>query len=152
MIEVRVSAEDLDPLAEMAQLMALRQASIGALATFCGLMRDHNDGLRVDSMQLEHYPGMTEKSLRWIAEEASRRWPLLLVRIVHRFGLLRPADPIVFVAVGSAQRRAAFAACEFIMDHLKTAAPFWKKEESAGASRWVEARSEDLEAVRRWQE
>lgn len=123
---------------------------IGALVTFVGLMRDLNDGADVVQMTLEHYPGMTEKVLQQLAAEAEARWELAGVRIVHRVGTLKPTDPIVFVGVVSAHRDAAFRACEFLIDALKTRAPFWKKELTANGERWVEERAMDLMAAQRW--
>ena len=124
--------------------------AIGALVTFVGLMRDMNDGDSVATMTLEHYPGMTEKALESIVREARQRWDLLGVRVVHRVGELKPLDPIVAVAVASAHRREAFRACEFLIDYLKTRAPFWKKERTPEGERWVDARHSDTEAERRW--
>ena len=117
---------------------------VGAIASFVGLVRDV-------PMTLEHYPGMTEKALAKIAEEASARWKVLDCTVIHRYGALQPGDQIVLVAVASAHRGDAFAACEFIMDYLKTQAPFWKKEQRAGAESWVEARASDDQAAERWQ-
>jgi len=118
--------------------------------TFVGLMRDLNAGEDVQAMTLEHYPGMTERALGAIAEEATRRWDLQGVTIVHRVGLLAPQDAIVLVGVASSHRGAAFHACEFLMDYLKTRAPFWKKELTGSGERWVEARDGDQEAAVRW--
>jgi molybdopterin synthase catalytic subunit len=123
---------------------------IGALVSFVGLMRDSNDGEQVERMTLEHYPGMTEKSLAAIVDEACERWPLAGVRVVHRVGELWPTDPIVLVVVASTHRGAAFAACEFIMDYLKNRAPFWKKEYTADGERWVKQRDSDRDAEGRW--
>lgn len=123
---------------------------VGALVTFIGLMRDINDGAEVRSMTLEHYPGMTEKALAAMAGEAAERWALEDVSILHRVGVLRPQDPIVFVGVSSRHRADAFRACEFLIDGLKTRAPFWKKEQTAAGERWVEARDSDEQAARRW--
>ena len=149
-MNVRVQAEDFDVGAEIA---ALRRgnAGIGAVATFTGLVRDVNEGDTVAEMELEHYPGMTEKSIEAIVAHASQRWRVIDALVVHRIGLLRPTDQIVLVVVASAHRGDAFAACEFIMDYLKTQAPFWKKEKTADGSRWVEARVSDAAAVERWQ-
>jgi molybdopterin synthase catalytic subunit len=151
MLSVRVQAEPFDPAAEVEALRA-GNPQIGAVVTFLGLMRDLNDGERVESMTLEHYPGMTEKALEAIVAEAAGRWPLDGVRVVHRVGELRPQDPIVLVAVASRHRGEAFRACEFVIDYLKTRAPFWKKERAAGGERWVAARHGDAEAERRWNE
>jgi molybdopterin synthase catalytic subunit len=146
---IHVQIEPFDPLALQAQLWA-GQPHVGAVVSFIGLMRDINQGDRVLKMTLEHYPGMTEQALRAIVDEAARRWELQGVQLVHRVGDLQPADPIVLVAVASAHRRHAFQACEFIIDYLKTRAPFWKKETTDSGERWVEARSSDKEAERRW--
>ena len=123
---------------------------VGAVATFVGLVRDVNEGSDVSEMTLEHYPGMTERAIEDICEEAGRRWEVLDARVVHRVGTLRPTEPIVIVAVASGHRRDAFEACEFIMDFLKTRAPFWKKERTGDGERWVEARASDDEAAARW--
>lgn len=122
----------------------------GAIVTFTGLMRDFNDGDTVSALNLEHYPGMTEKVLTDIAEQTSQRWPTLQIRVVHRFGDMYPSDQIVFVGVSSAHRKAAFEACEFLMDFLKTKAPFWKKEVTDKGSRWVEQKDSDKTASQRW--
>jgi len=134
------------------QYEALRQDSpkIGAIVTFVGLMRDFNEGDDVSSLFLEHYPGMTESVLEDIREQAMQRWSLNQVRIVHRVGELAPSDQIVFVGVSSAHRGEAFAACEFVMDFLKTQAPFWKREQTSKGQRWVEARQSDDSAADRW--
>jgi len=146
---VRIQAEDFDVGAEVA---ALRRgnAGIGAVATFTGLVRDVNEGDSVSEMTLEHYPGMTEKSIEEIIEQARSRWRVIDALVVHRVGLLRPTDQIVLVAVASAHRGDAFAACEFIMDYLKTQAPFWKKEKTGEGTRWVDARTTDDLAAERW--
>lgn len=149
-IEIRVQETPLDAIAEIAPVYQGRP-SVGGVASFIGLMRDINQGDQVDAMTLEHYPGMTEKALQAIAEEAGRRWPLSAVRIAHRVGELRPQDPIVLVAVSSAHRDASLRACAFIIDYLKTRAPFWKRELTAdGETRWVEARDSDTEAAAAW--
>ena len=125
----------------------------GAVAAFVGRMRDINAGNEIAQMTLEHYPGMTERAIERICQEASKRWDLLDIRVVHRTGVLKPLDNIVLVAVASAHRQNAFLACEFIMDFLKTRAPFWKKETTEdGADRWVESRSSDDLAAERWHE
>ncbi len=146
---VRVQEADFDVGAE---LMALRagDARIGALASFLGLVRDINDGASVSGMTLEHYPGMTEKSLEAIVAEAKQRWDIYDALVIHRVGPLKPCDQIVLVAVTSAHRGESFAACEFIMDYLKTLAPFWKKEATADGGRWVDARETDDSAAARW--
>ena len=148
---VRVQTEDFDVGAE---ILKLRQGNpkIGALASFIGLVRDINDNAEVAGMTLEHYPGMTEKALQAIVDEAKRRWDIADVLVIHRIGTLRPTDQIVLVAASSPHRRDAFAACEFIMDYLKTQAPFWKKEQTPTGTRWVEARASDEEAAQRWRD
>ncbi|MFN4327198.1 MAG: molybdopterin synthase catalytic subunit MoaE [Azonexus sp.] len=147
---VRVQEADFDVGAELAALRA-QDARVGALASFLGLVRDINDGARVAGMTLEHYPGMTEKALEAIVAEAKGRWDIYEALVIHRVGPLRPCDQIVLVAVTSAHRGEAFAACEFIMDYLKTRAPFWKKEETPEGGRWVDARETDDRAAARWQ-
>ena len=128
------------------------RTDIGAIASFIGLARDTNGGSEVSAMTLEHYPAMTEKALTAIVDEALQRWALLDITLIHRVGRLLPGDPIVLVIVASSHRAEAFAACEFLMDALKTRAPFWKKEETMEGERWVEARESDERAVKRWQE
>jgi molybdopterin synthase catalytic subunit len=147
---VRIQTEDFDAGRELA---ALRNAdpSIGAVAAFIGTVRDVNADASVSSMTLEHYPGMTEKALATIVADAKTRWNIADALVIHRVGPLKPADQIVLVAVTSAHRGEAFAACEFIMDFLKTRAPFWKKEETPDGARWVEARASDDDAAARWQ-
>lgn len=147
---VKVQEADFDVGAELAALRA-GDARVGALASFLGLVRDINDGAAVSGMTLEHYPGMTEKALEEIVAEAKDRWDIYQVLVIHRVGPLQPCDQIVLVAVTSAHRGEAFAACEFIMDYLKTQAPFWKKEATGHGERWVEARESDDEALRRWE-
>lgn len=146
---VAVQAEPFDAAAEAAALAAGR-SDIGALVTFTGLCRDENGTLA--ALELEHYPAMAEAELTRIADEAARRWPLLGLTLVHRFGLIRAGEPIVLVITASAHRRAAFAAAEFLMDFLKTDAPFWKKEHRKGEAGgdWVEAKRADDEAADRW--
>ena len=146
---VRVQEADFDVGAELTALRA-GDARIGALASFVGLVRDINDGAGVAEMTLEHYPGMTEKALGKIIDEAAQRWPLLKLEVLHRIGLLEPGEPIVFVGVASAHRQAAFDACSFVMDYLKTRAPFWKKEQTADGPHWVEGRASDEVAADRW--
>lgn len=148
---VRVQREDFDVGAELAALSADNR-QIGGIATFIGLVRDVAGGKAVSGMTLEHYPGMTERQLEQIEEEARRRWPIEKSLILHRFGRLEPGDRIVLVAVASAHRQAAFEACEFLMDWLKTKAPFWKLEETAEGDRWVEAKDSDDIAALRWSE
>ena len=137
----------IDAAAESAHMHAAVPATAGAVVCFSGTVR----GGKVLSLTLEHYPGMTETVLRQIAEQAQNRWPLLAVRIVHRVGRMRPGDIIVFVAATAAHRADAFAACACMMDNLKTQAPFWKKEETAAGTHWVEARDSDEQARRRWE-
>ena len=124
--------------------------AVGAVATFVGVCRDVNDGQGVSAMTLEHYPGMTEKSIEAIVAQACERWSLLGCEVVHRVGKIEPTEPIVLVAVASSHRGEAFAACEFIMDFLKTQAPFWKKEATEFGSRWVDGRESDAHAAARW--
>ncbi len=147
---VRIQAQDFDAGAEIA---ALRRGDpkIGAVASFIGVCRDANDGEAVKKMTLEHYPGMTEKAIEKIISEARRRWDVMDALVIHRIGELKPTDQIVLVVVTGAHRGEAFAACEFIMDYLKTRAPFWKKEETPRGARWVEARASDDEAAQRWE-
>jgi molybdopterin synthase catalytic subunit len=134
------------------ELAALRgdDRSVGAVAAFVGTVRDVNADVSVAAMTLEHYPGMTEKALASIINDAKARWAIADALVIHRVGALRPADQIVLVGVTSAHRGDAFAACEFIIDYLKTRAPFWKKEETADGARWVEARASDDDAAARW--
>jgi molybdopterin synthase catalytic subunit len=148
-MSVRVQIRDFDVGEEIA---ALRRGNpkIGAVASFIGLVRDLNDGDAVAVLTLEHYPGMTEKALERIVAEARQRWDIMDVLVIHRVGELKPADQIVLVVVAGAHRGEAFAACEFIMDYLKTQAPFWKKEQTPQGNRWVEARAADNEAAARW--
>lgn len=151
---IRVQEADFDMGAEAAALRAGR-SDIGALVTFSGLVRDFVCGQtdsRTSSLFLEHYPGMTERELERIESEARRLWPLAACLIVHRHGALWPGDNIVLVITASAHRRAAFEAAAFIMDHLKTTAPFWKREDGPAGSRWVEPRAEDDAARQRWDE
>ena len=146
---VSIQAEDFDLGAEVA---ALREgdAGVGAVAAFVGTVRDRNDGAGVASMELEHYPGMTERSIEGLIDTAMQRFDIRAVRVIHRVGLLMPQDQIVLVAVTSSHRGAAFQACEFLMDYLKTQAPFWKKEQTPDGARWVDARSTDDAASARW--
>ena len=146
---VRIQTKDFDAGTEIA---ALRRDNpkIGAVASFVGICRDANDGTAVTKMTLEHYPGMTEKALEKIVAEAKSRWNVMDVLVVHRVGELKPTDQIVLVVVAGAHRGEAFAACEFIMDYLKTRAPFWKKEQTTEGTRWVEAKADDDKAAERW--
>lgn len=146
---VRVQTEDFDLAAELAHLRA-EQPQVGAVVTFLGTVRDINEGLAVSEMELEHYPGMTEKALEDILDQAKRRWNIIDALVIHRVGPLKAMDQIVLVAVTSAHRGEAFAACEFIIDYLKTQAPFWKKEQTAQGARWVDARVADDEALAKW--
>jgi molybdopterin synthase catalytic subunit len=147
---IRVQAEDFDVGEEIRQLR-LAQKNIGAVVSFVGQVRDMNDGDAITQLTLEHYPGMTEKALQNIVEQAKTRWDITDVLIIHRIGSLNIHDQIVFVAVSSAHRGEAFKACEFVMDYLKTEAPFWKKEVlQSGESRWVDARDTDDDAKQRW--
>ncbi|EJL6393943.1 molybdopterin synthase catalytic subunit MoaE [Vibrio navarrensis] len=145
---VSVQLEDFDLTTEYAQLA--QGSAAGAVVTFVGKVRDMNLGDKVIGLSLEHYPGMTEKSLSEICDQAQTRWPLLSVRVIHRVGELALGDQIVLVGVSSAHRSAAFEACEFIMDFLKTKAPFWKKEITTDQTRWVESRESDSKAAQRW--
>ncbi|PCM48586.1 molybdopterin synthase catalytic subunit MoaE [Pseudomonas fluorescens] len=146
---VRVQYKSFDVGQLTADLHA-RNPRVGAVVNFIGYVRDLNIGQSVNELFLEHYPGMTEKALEQIAEEARQRWPLLGVEIVHRVGALAVSEPIVFVGVSSKHRHMAFEACAFIMDVLKTRAPFWKRESTAQGSHWVEARESDQNAALRW--
>ncbi|MDW5378057.1 molybdopterin synthase catalytic subunit MoaE [Halomonas sp. HP20-15] len=146
---IRVQHECFDVGVEQAALVAQRN-DIGAVVCFTGLVRDFNERPDVTALTLEHYPGMTESALGEIVAEAGRRWSLNGVRLIHRIGRLEPGDPIVLVAVASAHRQAAFDACLFIMDYLKTRAPFWKKEHTADGDYWVAERDTDRQAAERW--
>ena len=146
---VRVQTEDFDAGREMA-LLRQGNPEVGAVAAFIGVVRDLNEGSAVADMELEHYPGMTEKSIAEIIDQARSRWNLIDVLVVHRVGRLKPTDQIVLVVVASAHRGDAFAACEFVMDYLKTRAPFWKKERTPQGARWVESRASDDVAAERW--
>jgi molybdopterin synthase catalytic subunit len=148
-MKIVVQTERFDLGAEV-DAMSHDRTDIGAIASFVGLARDMNDDSVVQAMTLEHYPGMTEKALAALVEEATSRWALLDVTVIHRVGRLLPGDSIVLVAVASSHRGEAFAACEFIMDALKTRAPFWKKEETPEGERWVDARVSDDTAAARW--
>jgi molybdopterin synthase catalytic subunit len=140
-MRISVQTEDFDLGAEVKAIS--RNPKIGAVASFVGLVRDV-------PMTLEHYPGMTERAIGKIVEEATTRWQVMDCTVIHRYGALRPNDQIVLVAVASGHRGDAFAACEFIMDYLKTRAPFWKKEQTAEGTRWVEAKAVDDQAAERW--
>lgn len=147
---IHIQEGDFDLGAEIA---ALRKGDprTGAVVSFLGTVRDMNDGSQVKGMTLEHYPGMTEKALQEILDQASARWDIYQTLVIHRVGSLLPEDQIVLVAVSSAHRGEAFAACEYIMDYLKTAAPFWKKEDTPEGARWVDARITDEAAMARWE-
>ena len=151
MFAVRIQREPFDAVAESAALAAGR-TDVGAIVTFTGLCRADTgpDGTGLAALTLEHYPGMAEEEIARHVEEAKRRWPLMGVTVIHRYGRMRPGDTLVLVVTASAHRQAAFAAAEFLMDYLKTRAPFWKREERAGAAAWVEAKDTDDEAAARW--
>lgn len=146
---VTVQVADFDLGAEVAALRA-GDPGVGAVASFIGTVRDRNDGQGVSSMELEHYPGMTEQAIEAMIDEALRRFEIRAARVIHRVGVLQPHDQIMMVAVTSAHRGQAFQACEFLMDYLKTQAPFWKKEQTPAGARWVDARSSDDAALARW--
>ncbi|HEY0063545.1 MAG TPA: molybdenum cofactor biosynthesis protein MoaE [Telluria sp.] len=146
---VRVQAADFDLNAELAALRG-QDARIGAVVSFVGTVRDMNDGASVAEMELEHYPGMTEQSIAQIVGQAEQRWPLFGAVVIHRVGPLKPLEQIVLVACSAAHRGEAFAACEFIIDYLKTEAPFWKKEQTPEGARWVDARTSDDQALAKW--
>lgn len=148
---IRIEEQDFDLGAEIARLRS-SQPQVGAVVAFIGTVRDMNDGAQVAEMALEHYPGMTEKSIQAIVDHAHGRWKLFDTLVVHRIGPLLPQDQIVLVAVTSAHRGEAFAACEFIMDYLKSEAPFWKKEQTPEGSRWVDARATDDAALDKWRD
>jgi molybdopterin synthase catalytic subunit len=149
MARVAIQTADFDLGAEVATLRA-DDPGVGAVAAFVGTVRDRNDGSAVSAMELEHYPGMTEKAIELMIDAAMQRFDILAARVVHRVGPLRPMDQIVLVAVSSAHRGQAFQACEFLMDYLKTQAPFWKKESTPEGARWVDARVADDQALARW--
>ncbi|HSH90083.1 MAG TPA: molybdopterin synthase catalytic subunit MoaE [Ramlibacter sp.] len=146
---VSIQARDFNVADEIA---ALRQGDlrVGAVCCFVGTVRDRSEGASVSSMELEHYPGMTEKAIEAMIDEAHNRFDLYGVRVIHRIGLLKPADQIVLVVVTSAHRAESFRACEFLMDYLKTQAPFWKKEQTPEGARWVDARVSDDAALAKW--
>ena len=146
---VSIQTEDFDLSTEIAALRS-ENKGIGAVCSFVGTVRDRNAGDPVSSMELEHYPGMTEKSVEVMVEDAFRRFDIFGARVIHRVGLLQPLDQIVLVAVTSAHRGQSFQACEFLMDYLKTQAPFWKKEATPEGARWVDARVSDDAALARW--
>ncbi len=146
---VSIQTEDFDLSTEVARLRETEKG-IGAVCSFIGTVRDRNDGQSVSTMELEHYPGMTEKSIEAMIDEAHKRFDIFGARVIHRVGLLQPLDQIVLVAVTSAHRGQSFQACEFLMDYLKTQAPFWKKEQTPEGARWVDARVSDDAALARW--
>ena len=148
---VRIQHQDFDAGAEIARLRG-GDPRIGAVASFVGVARDRNDGRAVATMTLEHYPGMTERAIEAIVAQAKARWQVFEILVIHRIGELKPLDQIVLVVATSSHRGDAFAACEFVMDYLKTEAPFWKKEATPEGIRWVDARDSDEAAKRRWEE
>ena len=155
MTDITIQTADFDLATLHGELLAAaargqKGAGAGAVVCFTGLVRQENEGRTVQCMELEHYPGMTERSIGQIVDEARQRWPILAARVVHRVGRLSPGEQVVFVGVSSPHRRDAFQACEFIMDYLKTRAPFWKKEHGPEGERWVEARDSDTAAAQRW--
>lgn len=149
-MSIRVQTAPFDPGHELNAVHA-GNLGVGAVVTFTGYVRDINQDAAITELFLEHYSGMTEKALNKIRDEAMQRWPLIDAHILHRVGALHLAEPIVFVATSSMHREAAFAACEFIMDYLKTRAPFWKKEQTSTGSHWVEGRDSDQRAAARWE-
>jgi molybdopterin synthase catalytic subunit len=149
-MKIAVQSEDFDLSQELARMRESRK-DIGALVSFVGLVRDLNGGETVSQLTLEHYPGMTEKALQAIVAEATSRWAVLDATVIHRVGALQASEQIVLVAVARAHRDQAFKACEFIMDYLKTQAPFWKKELTASGERWVDDKDSDHDAHKRWQ-
>ncbi len=146
---VLITTNDFNPADELSVLRA-NDKRVGAVCSFVGTVRDRNDGLSVSSMELEHYPGMTEKAIEAMIDEAMERFDIFRARVIHRVGLLQPLDQVVMVAVTSAHRGESFRACEFLMDYLKTQAPFWKKEETPEGARWVDARVSDDAALAKW--
>lgn len=146
---VSVQAEDFNLSVEL-ETLRKNDKRVGAVCSFIGIVRDRNEGLNVSSMELEHYPGMTEKAIEAMIDDALKRFDIFAARVVHRVGLLQPLDQVVMVAVTSAHRGESFQACEFLMDYLKTQAPFWKKEETPEGVRWVDARVTDDAALARW--
>ena len=150
-MQARVSIQTADfDLGEEIQALRLGDKRVGAVCSFVGTVRDRNDDLSVSTLELEHYPGMTEKAIEAMIDEAYRRFELFSVRVVHRVGPLQPLDQVVLVAVTSAHRGESFQACEFLMDYLKTQAPFWKKEQTPDGARWVDARVSDDAALAKW--
>lgn len=149
MARVSIQQQDFNVADEIATLRAA-DARVGAVCSFIGTVRDRSDGAAVSTMELEHYPGMTERAIEAMIDDALRRFDIHAARVVHRVGLLQPLDQIVLVAVTSAHRGESFRACEFLMDYLKTQAPFWKKEQTPDGARWVDARVSDDAALARW--
>ncbi len=147
--EVRIQREDFDP-SELQRELTAGDDGAGAVVSFVGLVRAGNQAKEILRMELEHYPGMTERSIQCIVDEARERWDIRAVRVLHRVGELRVGEQIVYVGVSGAHRGSSFQACEFIMDYLKTRAPFWKKESTLEGAHWVDAREADEDAVRRW--
>ena len=148
-LSVAIQTQDFDATQELATLRR-GDARVGAVCCFVGTVRERNEGSAVSSMELEHYPGMTEKAIAGMLEQAQKRFDIYAARVIHRVGLLQPQDQIVLVAVTSAHRGMSFQACEFLMDYLKTQAPFWKKEVTPEGARWVDARVSDDQALARW--
>ena len=148
-VQVRIQTEDFDLSTELARLRAANP-KVGAIVNFVGTVRDLNEGASVAEMELEHYAGMTEQAILAIIEQARQRWPVFGALVIHRVGPLKPLEQIVLVAVTSAHRGEAFAACEYIIDYLKTEAPFWKKEQTPAGARWVDARVSDDIALKKW--
>jgi molybdopterin synthase catalytic subunit len=150
-VRVSIQTQDFDLSTELAALRA-QDTRVGAVCSFVGTVREHNQGTpgTISSLELEHYPGMTEKAIEAMIDEAQQRFAILGARVIHRIGLLKPLDQIVLVAVTSSHRGESFQACEFLMDYLKTQAPFWKKEHTPEGARWVDARVADDAALARW--
>lgn len=148
-LSLAIQTQDFDVSQELT-LLRQGDARVGAVCSFVGTVRERNEGSAVSSMELEHYPGMTEKAIEAMLAQAQQRFDIYAARIIHRVGLLQPQDQIVLVAVTSAHRGMSFQACEFLMDYLKTQAPFWKKEVTPAGSRWVDARVSDDQALARW--
>ena len=146
---VSIQTEDFDQSVEVGELRK-NDTRVGAVCSFIGTVRDRNDGLSIKSMELEHYPGMTERAIEAMIDEALKRFDIFAARVVHRVGLLQPLDQVVLVAVTSRHRGESFKACEFLMDYLKTQAPFWKKEQTPEGARWVDARVTDDAALAKW--
>jgi molybdopterin synthase catalytic subunit len=146
---VVIQTQDFNLATEIAALRA-GDTRVGAVCSFVGTVRDRNDGLNVSTLELEHYPGMTEKSIEAMIDEAHQRFDIYAARVIHRIGVMQPLDQIVMVAVTSAHRGESFQACEFLMDYLKTQAPFWKKEQTCEGARWVDARVSDEAALAKW--